>query len=261
MPQFNVIFKDCPALEISIAETALGYQYANLVKTNYNQEFPIFRDTTQYTVDRMLELAQEAKEAFGWDWSADEYHIGITALLHKDLEVLLANGFDSIPAQYDHLIHELHYCLHCIEFGASGNRGWLQIEWYNDSGFELFDKTVFKPNLKFGDIRLQNPYVGHNVHQILGEQDYSKISQTCKFHDFVKPGFDIVITAGNNRVHHPEKVIEIFNTHAPDFVAEHGEEKIISYIGEPCIGSVANLDALEQVIAMPKLELERIDFE
>lgn len=260
MPHFQVIFKDYPALNVSIIDTEQGQQYFELVKANYEQEFPIYRDTTQYSTDRMLELAQEAKEAFGWEWSADEYHIGITALLHKDLEVLLANGFDKIPAKYDHLVHELHYCLHSIEFGGERTRNWLQIEWYNDNGFPLTDTSVFKPNTTFGDIRLQNPYVGHNVHQILAEQDYTNIAQTCKFHDFIKPGFDIVIGT-YNRIVTSSEALSIFSKHAPDFVAYHGEEKIVSYIGEPIIGSVLNLDVLTQVKTAPVLELERINFE
>jgi len=260
MPQIQVTFKDCPTLELDIAETAVGYSYANLIKSNYEQEFPIFRDRPKYTVEYMLELAREAKLKLGWSWEFDHYDVGVTALLHKDLEELLANGFDRVPAELDHLLHELHYCLHLIQFGQKQKRdAWLQIEWFNDAGFELPGTDLFQHTLKFGDLRLQNPYVGHGPLQIFLEKDYTNISQTCKFHDFVRPGINIVIANFDKPVD-VDAIISAFKDHAPEFVEEHTEEKIISYIGYPVIGRVANLDALVAVANAPVLNLESITF-
>lgn len=261
MPQLQVKFKNYPALNLNIVETAVGYSYASLIKINYEQEFPIFRDRPKYTVNYMLELAREAKEKLGWSWELDHYDISVTALLHKDLEELLANGFDTVSAELDHLLHELHYCLHLIQFGERTKRdAWLQIEWYNNEGFELVGTDLFKHNIKFGDLRLQNPYVGHGPLQIFQERDYTNIPQTCKFHNFVKPGINIVIADFNASINVTE-ILTAFKTHAPAFVEQHTEQKIIDYIGYPVIGSVTNLDVLQEVTQAPVLELERIDFE
>ena len=261
MPQIQVKFKNYPALNLDIAETALGHRYTNLIKSNYKREFPIFRDLPKYTVEYMLELAKQAKEAFGWKWEADKYHTGITALLHKDLELLLSKGFDAIPSKYDHLVHELHYCLHIIQFEqpVKKRHGWLQIEWFNDDGFDLEDTDIFQHSTKFGDLRLQNPYVGHGPLQIFAEQDYTDIPQTCKFHDFVKPGINIVINGYKN--FSIDKILTAFKTHAPEFVAQHTEQKIIDYIGYPVVGSVTNLEVLRSVVRSPVLELEEITFD
>lgn len=260
MPQIHVKFKNYPALHLDIAETAIGYQYANLVKTNYEQEFPVFRDRPKYTVNYMLELAREAKEKLGWAWELEHYDVDVTALLHKDLEELLANGFDSVPAELDHLLHELHYCLHLIQFGENTKRdAWLQIEWYNDKGFELVGTDLFQHNMKFGDLKLQNPYVGHGPLQIFLERDYTNIPQTCKFHDYVKPGLNIVIAEFNKPIDVKE-ITKAFKHHAPAFVNQHTEQKIIDYIGYPVIGCVTNLDVLTEVAQAPVLDLEGIIF-
>ena len=125
----KVIFKDLPPLILNIADTTLGQQYKELVKKNYENEFPIFRDRAKYTIEYMLQLAREAKKKLGWDWSFDHYDIGITALLHKDIEQLVGNGFGSVPAEIDNLLHELHYCLHVVQDPKHKKRdGWLQIE-------------------------------------------------------------------------------------------------------------------------------------
>lgn len=261
MPQLQVKFKNYPALNLDIAETAVGYNYANLIKSNYQQEFPIFRDRPKYTTEYMLELAKQAKEAFGWEWEADTYHIGITALLHKDLEVLLSKGFSAIPAEYDHLIHELHYCLHIIQSGESikERNGWLQIEWFNDDGFDLIGTDIFQHTMKFGDLRLQNPYVGHGPLQIFLEQDYTNIAQTCKFHDFVKPGINIVINDFGMDCSIDE-ILTAFKHNSPEFVEKHTEQKIIDYVGYPVIGRVTNLEVLRRVVRASVLDLEEIKF-
>ena len=257
----KVIFKYLPPLILNIADTTLGQQYKELVKKNYENEFPIFRDRAKYTIEYMLQLAREAKKKLGWDWSFDHYDIGITALLHKDIERLVGNGFSSIPAELDNLIHELHYCLHVVQDPKHKKRdGWLQIEWYNDSGFNLTGTDIFSHTMKFGDLRLQNPYVGHGPLQIFLEKDFTNIPQTCKFHNFVKPGINISLQDFNFPVN-TDLILSQFKTHAPEFVEQHTEKTIKNYIGYPIIGNVSNLEDLHKVVNAPLLELERIDFE
>lgn len=262
MPTINVKFKNYNQLVLDIDNTALGKKYVALVKNNYRKSFPLFRDRPKYTVEYMLQLAREAKEKLGWEWCFDSYDISITALLHKDIERLIGSaGFDAIPEELDNLIHELHYCLHIIQDGKTSKKrtGWLQIEWYNDIGFPLDNTNIFRNRLVFGDVRLQNPYVGHGPLQVYLENDFTNISQTCKFHNFVKPGINI--TVQDFPVTDPMDVLTAFKTQSPEFVAQHTEEKILAYTGYPVVGKVQNLDDLTMIVTAPVLELESITFD
>ena len=49
-----------------------------------------------------------------------------------------------------------------------------------------------------------------------------------------------------------------FKKNAPDFVKEHGMEKILEFTGHPIIGNVVNLDVLAEVCKQPLLELESV---
>ena len=261
MPSVYVKFKNYNQLTLRINDCDIGKKYCALVWHNYEKSRPIFRDRPRYTVEYMLELAQQAKSQLNWDWSFDHYDVSITTLLHKDIETLVGNGFADIPKELDDLIHELHYCLHIIQDNNPNRRrdGWLQIEWFNDDGFPLPGTDLFKQKLTFGDLRLQNPYVGHGPLQIFMEKDFSNIPQTCKFHNFVKPGINISIR--NYLAVNPQTVLESFKTHSPAFVDLHTPEKILRYTGYPVIGAVENLTDLHLVATAPVLELEYIDFD
>ena len=260
MSTINVKFKNYPVLHLAIDSTDIGQRYYNLVKETYDKEPPIYRDTNRYTVEYMSTLVRKAKEVFGWNWEADEYNLENAPLFHKDLEITLKNGFGAIPAEYDYLVHELHYGLHKLEHGIKAQRtAWLQIEWYNDAGFDLDRSFNFNPNLNFGDVKLQNPWVGHGPLQIFEESDFTNISQTCKFHDFVKPGINISTSTLLGR--DTNQIIDAFKEHDPMFVEMHGEEKIKHYTGYPVIGHVTNLDDLEQCLKEHILVLDSLSFD
>jgi len=210
----------------------------------------------------MLELAHQARDAFGWNWDqVTDFESGIAAQLHKDLELLLANGFEHIPERYDNLVHELHYCLHLNQFPNKHSRAksWLQIEWYNDEGFELSPEFEFQKILKFGDVKLQNPFVGHGPWQMWCEQDFINISQTCKFHTWVKPGINIA-TRNFLGVDNIDEIVQAFEQHDPEFVRLHGADKIKHYTGYPVIGQVINLKDLEHVSQQNNLVFESLEF-
>lgn len=259
MPIINLAFKSSPILKIAIADTKVGNNYYQLVKDNYIQSPPIFRDRKKYTLEYMITLAHQAKQVLGWDWVKDSYDTSTAILLHKNLEEALANGFESVPAEHDHLFHELHYCLHVVSDNLTPTRkGWLQVEWYNSQGFDLDNTFTFSHVMGFGDVKLQNPYVGHPPQTIFEENDNINIPQTCKFHDFVRPGINIAIQQFPT-VDKPA-VVEYFKQYSPEFVNQHGVDKIMHYTGYPVIGQVINLDDLEIVVGSDRLEFDYMEF-
>ena len=258
--KFNIKFKNFDYLICNINNDSVGLRYYELVKTNYQQSFPIYRDRPKFTKEYLSLLAEQANNYFKWDWNVEELALENTTQLHKDIEQLLMNGFDSIPAELDHVIHDLHYGLHILQDNVVPSRlGWMQIEWYNDSGFSL-EEYKFKTKLDLGDLRLQNPYVGHGPLQVYTEKDFSNIRQTCKFHDFVKPGINLV-TVSTDEFTETDDLITKFQQHDPEFIKMHGIEKIKSYIGFPVVGKVENTDLLEQIVYSKEIiELEAIEF-
>lgn len=260
--KIQINFKNFSGLECVIQDTQIGRQYFLLVQQNYQQSFPIYREELNYTPEYFYNLARQAATAFGWGWSEyDIAQVGIGALLHKDLEILLADGFRNIPEQYDNLIHEIHYALHLNQHGMyQGQRtSWFQVEWYNDSGFDLTTDFTLEQNLKVGDVKLQNPFVGHGPLQMWLEQDFINVDQTCKFHNFVRPGINVVHTCPHPPVDQDE-IIAAFQTHAPEFVRKHSVEKIQHYIGYPVIGHVEDIDLLLQLKKSANLELHSLEF-
>ena len=260
MNKFFVKFKDLPQLEVVLDDTQVADDYLSLLQFNYQQQFPIFRDQQRYTLEYLNHLAIEAKDLLGWDWIRSRYTVEETTILHKDLERYLANGYGAIPEEHDWICDELHYCLHAVESGRERGE-WLQIEWFNNDQLPL-PATQYpkKMNLEFGDIRLQNPHVGHHPLFVYVQQDKTNIMQTCKVHDYIKPGFNILIANEYNHCVNLIELLDWFKEHSPEFVALHGEETILAYTGHPVIGRVVNLDDLAQVAVAPILELEFIDF-
>lgn len=257
-----VKFKDQPELYIKLDDNSTVSAWLELFKKNYQQEFPLFRDQKKYTLEYLNQLAVQAKNELGWDCETDIKSMKDTVLLHKNLETTLAKGFSFIPEKYDKLIHELHFCLHKAEYidftTYSYNRYWLQIEWFNNDGFPLDPTFKHTHKLEFGSIRLQNPYVGHIPWQVYIQNDYENIFQTCKFHDFVRPGL-YIHTGGTQLDINLDEYLTWWNTYAPEFIAYHGIDKILHYTGHPVIGHVINLNDLETIVnSNDILELEYV---
>lgn len=258
--ELGVKFKGFPMLECEIHSTDLGRAYFNLVKQNYTYQSPVYRDRLKFTKDYVQSLAHQANDYFGWQWSLSDLNLSETTIMHKDIETLVGTDFSNVPEYLDNVIHDLHYGLHLLQDNTPLNRlGWMQIEWYNDNGFES-DDVQFKLGMEVGDLRLQNPFVGHGPLQIYLENDYSKISQTCKFHNFVRPGINIA-TLKYNDFTAQEDLIAKFKQADPVFVEEHGVEKIVSYTGYPVIGKTLNVDVLNDIIEYPNvLEFQSLEF-
>ena len=262
MPSIYVKFHNQTALHLDIQDTDLGRRYVELVKQNYQQQQPLFRDTAKYNIDYLRILVERAHNVLGWNWTRDFYDPVIATELHKDIEILLGiGGFNNVREKEDELLHEIHYCLHLIQHPRHKLRqGWLQIEWYNDNGFELPQDFEFTKLMKFGDVKLQNPYVGHHPLQIYLEKDFSQISQTCKLHDFVKPGINIVVEDHNHLVDN-DVVIQNLRAHDNEFVETVTEERLRKFIGYPVIGRVTNQSDLMDILKVSALELEYISFD
>jgi hypothetical protein len=258
--KIQIKFHDHPVIEIAVNNTETGRAYFEISKKQHQLQAPFFRDTRDYTVDKMIQLAHEAKKAFDWDWFSDHYDTSVTAKLHKDLENSIGKlGFADIPAKYDNLLYDLHHCLHAIQFGKTqpGREDNFQIEWLTDNSIPLPSSFVFQESSKFGDLILINPYVGHNPLQIYRENDFSCLSTTCKFHDIIKPG--IVVSVGT--ICNKDEILEKFKETDPAFVKLHGEDKIRYYSGEAVIGQTINVDILKQIKQSPgSLVLDKIEF-
>lgn len=250
-------FNDQPEMEVEVHDTETGRLYFDLIK-NQKQK-PFYRDTAIYTPEFMLELAKQAKKAFGWDWISDHYDISVTAQLHKDLEQSVGKlGFHQIPEEYDSLLYDLHHCLHAIQFGPTKKRlDNFQIEWFTDESIPLPESFEFKESSQLGDLILINPYVGHNPLQIYRENDFTSLQTTCRFHDVIKPG--IVLTGAVNIS--KDTIVEEFRRRDTDFFQLHGEEKIRYYSGTPVIGRVVDIDVFKQILDYEKqLVLDRVEF-
>jgi hypothetical protein len=260
--QILVTFQNHPALVIDIQSTNLGLRFIDLIKQNcQTYGLPSYRDRIKYTEQYMHTLAIRAQEAFGWQWDIPTYDLQSSIWLHKDLERLLgATDFSQVPQEYDELLMELHYCLHIVQDPGkvSTRQGAFQLEWFNDSGFDLDRDFEFGTVKRFGDVEFLNPWVGHSPTQIFFENDYINIPMTCKFHDRVKPG--IVISTYEQKIDRLQ-VLDYFSTHAPEFVKLHSKEKIMHYTGYPCIGRVSNLDTFRQILTDPnEIKVNKLEF-
>lgn len=250
-----VKYKNFPALEIELDDNSLKHDYVNLLK-KHSQQPPISRDPCKYTLEYFSVLTQQAKDILKWDWIRTHYSLTELVELHKDIELYLSSGFQNIPEEHDNLLHELHYALHAIQSKNSRGR-WIQVEWFNDDGISIPDDLNFSLQLEFGDVKLQNPYVGHDPIFVYRQRDLSNIAQTCKFHDLMRSGINIMIEP--EKFYITEHYRYWYEVHAPDWIQQHGWNKIMRYTGWPRVGRVKNLDVLKEIATSPLFEIESVD--
>ena len=259
----QIVFRDCPPLNIQLDNTPLSQKWASLVYQTYLRDpSPVFRDPPKYTISYLKQLAQEANQHLGWSWDLTDLSLPATTLMHKDIETFLSQGYNNISEKFDNLLHEIHFCLHSVESGSKRNN-WLQIEWFNNDGFFIpGDQYPGKLNIEFGDLRLQNPHVGHHPLYLYEQNDHYNVAQTCRFHDIARAGLCIVINSnsqGNDRFIWRD-YIGWFKHFAPNFIEQHGIKTLLAYTGHPIIGRITNLKDLEQCLQKEHLEFESITF-
>jgi len=224
----------------------------------------MFRDQGAYNIDRMRDLALQAQHILGWTWAYDDYSdYTITTKMHKDLEIYLSKGFTEVSEQHDSLLHELHICLHSAQL--KNQRTTVQLEWFNDDGFDLTNYHFkFIHDFTLGAVTLQNPYVGHPPDWIWRQNDHTAVWQTCKFHDFVRPGLVISMQGNLERTvtefQEADTYLQWWQQWAPDFLAHHGVEKMLSNTGKPVIGYIVNNHDLLDLCSRSRLVFEQVEF-
>jgi hypothetical protein len=262
MKNFAIFYKNCDYLEIELDSTKLAHNYFDLLQNTY-QNYPdvISRDEKYYTLDVFQDLAIQCAEAFNWKWNTNDLSLENRTIMHKDIEHLVGNGYEHIPEKYDELVHNMHMALHALETG-NGRGPWLTIEWYNDEGFYIAPEDYPKKlKCKFGDIKLQNPFVGHHPAFVYRQNDYTNVELTCKFHDFCKPGVNIVIEDYHSLPsNHLDNYKKWFHRHAPKFVEKHSWNTILDYTGEAIVGRVKNVNTLQEILEKPYLQFEKFVF-
>lgn len=254
MYDITVFFENCKPLYIKLHDNEVAQNWKKLFQKNLTQSLPLTKNHQQYSLTYLQTLIHQANQKLAWNFNCNISCVQDTVKLHKHIETVCAEGFVSIPAEYDNLIHEIHAGIHALE--ASGDLtkdtvpphdSVLTLEWYNDDGFDLDTNFGHKLTLEIGDIKLQNPYVGHSPLQVYRTNDFSNINQTCRFHDLVRPGLTIVTQVHNRNDFSLSHYMQWWNTHARDFVAKHGIETILHYTGHPIIGRVINYQDIPEI--------------
>jgi len=261
---FSIKFRDSPQLLIQFEDSQLAKDYMALFYRNYQRELPMLRDQGAYDIDRMKDLASQAQSILGWHWTYEDYDdYAVTTQMHKDLEIYLQKGFVGVSEAHDELLHELHICLHSMQL--QNQRTTIQLEWFNDDGFDLADYDFeFRHDHTLGAVTLQNPYVGHPPDWIWRQNDHTAVWQTCRFHDWVRPGLVIAMQGNLQRTvtefQDLDRYLAWWHQWAPDFLEFHGQEKMIRNTGRPVIGYVINNQDLVPLQHQPRLIFESVSF-
>ena len=260
---FAIKFKQSPELLVQLNDTVLAKDWLYLFYRNCLHQRPLLRDQGEYTPSRMRQLANQCADVLGWDWVHDCYDdFAITTQMHKDIESYLLKGFSNVPKEHDALLHELHICLHSSQQRHA--RSTVQLEWFNDDGFSLVEYDFqFQHDDTLGAIWLQNPYVGHPPDWLWQQNDHTHVWQTCRFHDFVRPGCVIHMTGSLSRSFYEfdkNGYLAWWQQVAPEFLAHHGRDKMLHNTGHPVIGYVVNNQDLVPLQNLPYLQFESVRF-
>lgn len=233
-------------------------KYISILQKNLKESFPIFRDNAKYTEEYFIRIGQQLKEKLNWDWTDKNPKNLIN--LHKDIETILdkSESFKNIPGDLQNLLHEAHFSIHALQYydhkRPHGN--FLQIEWFNDDYEDLPSDATLSDQPMFGDLILQNAYVGHPPIQCYLQNDYVNIDRTCAFPDRIKPGVKINLTNGVPLDW--KKYENWWKEKCKEYVDKVGWDKLKYYTGWTKVGRVDNANLLHEILKTSELKLEKI---
>lgn len=247
--QIKITIADHDPLVINLTNSDTTKAYCEILARNLKQGDFVFRDPVKYTEEYFHELCLQVKERLGWDWIKEQYSLEQTTEMHKNIEQTLekSHSFKNIPGDQQNLIHEAHFCIHQMQYGATDRTPFIQIEWFNDDVEPLPANADFVANPEFGDVILQNPYVGHSPIQCYQQNDFKNIDRTCQFHDVIKPGIKINTNCGLGKFNF-DKYEQWWRTKCEEFVNRVGWDQILHFTGFPKVGQVIDKDNLRSII-------------
>ena len=258
MYKIRIDFVDNPPLVCTLNKDSVTEKYITLLEKNLKESFPIFRDNAKYTEEYFKKIGKELKEKLNWNWS-DRNPKNLNNL-HKDIENILdkSESFKNIPGDLQNLLHEAHFSIHALQYynkkRPHGN--FLQIEWFNNDYENLPNDATFASQPKFGDLILQNAYVGHPPIQCYLQNDFSNIDRTCAFPDRIKPG--IKINLGTMLKLNFENYKKWWLENCTKYVDIIGWDKIKYYTGWTKIGQVEDIKILEKILQTKELKLKEV---
>jgi hypothetical protein len=263
MPIIKAHFQGQDPIVMALEDSRTSELYLRVLERNLESEPPRWRDPMKYDLEYFKILCLEIKDRLGWKWDMENFSTEQTVLFHKDIEDFLEKdqSFKNVPGEYQNLLHEAHYCIHAIQYrDPKLPRGaFLQLEWFNDDHEDLPEDKDFKHYLDFGDVLLQNPYVGHPPLQCWLNNDYRNIDRTCAYHDRIKPGIKINVYRHKGETLDVDKYKKWWVERCSSFTAKEGIDKILRYTGFPVIGKVVNQEQLEKIINIKQLQFERLE--
>ena len=258
MYKIKIDFIDNPPLVCNLNKNSVTEKYIPLLEKNLRESFPIFRDNAKYTEEYFIEIGQKLKEKLNWDWTDKSPKNLIN--LHKDIETILdkSESFKNIPGDLQNLLHEAHFSIHALQYNnkQQPHGTFLQIEWFNDDHEDLPSNTKLIEPIMFGDLILQNAYVGHPPIQCYQQNDYLNIDRTCAFPDRIKPGIKINLTNGFPL--NWKKYKNWWVENCKDYVDNVGWDKIQYYTGWTKIGQVKDINILTKILQTSELKLKEV---
>jgi len=261
MPDILVYFQNLSPIVVKLEQSETARLYLEVFQRNLAKEPPTYRDLTKYNLEYFKKLVLQVKQTLGWDWNAEHIGYAETIKYHKDIEdaLLKENSFDNIPGDHQNLIHEAHNCLHNMEVDPNYPHGdFLQFEWFNGDYEIMPEDKEFSMEPEFGDIVLQNPYVGHPPIQCYTFDDHKQIHRTCAFQDRIKPALKIELQEHRDTID-TDRYNKWWQDNCPTFVETHSMDKILRYTGWPVIGKVNDLKYLREVVQRKELKFERLE--
>lgn len=247
MSKIEIKFSKHKPVIIEVMENETSRLFNQVLQRNIVNNDQVWRDPLKYTKEYFQTLCKDVAVQLGWNWIKDEYSIEQTTKMHKKIEQTLekSESFRTIPGHLQNLIHEAHFCIHQMQYSKQDRSPFIQIEWFNDDYEPIPEDAVFTTDVGFGDVILQNPYVGHPPIQCYQQNDFSDIARTCQFHDIIKPGVKIQTNEKNNKdTWDYDQYRSWWMTNCQDYVEKVGWETIDHYTGWPKIGKVLDLDNL-----------------